>query len=106
MEENKVALFEEKHLAEFKKLSELKKEQDRLAEIEKDVKSTLEKAMEENDIVSIKNEYITISKVEASESVSIDLKALETKEPELYNDLLKDYPKKTFRKASLRFTVK
>lgn len=105
-EKNQVALFEEKHLTEFKKLSDLKKEQDRLATIEKDVKSQLEKAMDENNIVSIKNEYITISRVEGSESTSIDLKKLEEKEPDLYKDLLKDYPKVTVKKPSIRFTVK
>lgn len=105
-EKNEVALFEEQHLTEFKKLSDLKKEQDRLAAIEKDVKSQLEKAMDENNIVSIKNEYITISRVEGSESTTIDLKKLEEKEPDLYEDLLKDYSKVTVKKPSIRFTVK
>lgn len=105
-EENKVALFEQQHLEAFKQLGELKKEQDRLAEIEKNVKSELEQAMIENDIVAIKNQYITISRVSASETTSIDLKKLEEKEPELYKDLLRDYPKVTTKKASIRFTVK
>ena len=105
-EKNQVALFEEKYLATFKQLSDLKKEQDRLKAIETDVKSQLEKAMDENNIVSIKNEYISISRVEGSTKTEIDLDKLKEKEPELYNDLLKDYPKVSTRKPSIRFTVK
>ena len=98
MEDNNVTLFEQQHLAAFKQLSELKKEQDKLAQIEK--------AMDENNIVSIKNDYITISRIAASQTTSIDLKKLEEKEPQLYADLLKDYPKLTNKKASIRFLVK
>lgn len=106
MEDNNVTLFEQQHLAAFKQLSELKKEQDKLAQIEKDVKAELEKAMDKNNIVSIKNDYITISRIGASQTTSIDLKKLEEKEPQLYADLLKDYPKVTNKKASIRFLVK
>lgn len=104
--ENKVALFEQQHLEAFKQLSELKKEQNKLAKVEKDIKAQLEVAMDENDIVSIKNEYITISRVAASESITVDLDKLKDKEPQLYNDLLEDYPKVKTTKASVRFTVK
>ena len=37
---------------------------------------------------------------------SIDLKALEKKEPELYAELLADYPKETVKKDSVRILVK
>lgn len=99
-------VFEKKYLESFKQLSELKKEQDRLAEIEKNVKAQIEKAMDENNILSVKNEFVTISRVAASESKSIDLKALEAKEPQLYIDLLKDYPKVTSKNAYIRIVVK
>lgn len=106
MEQNNVVLFEQKHLEQFKKLGELKKEQDRLAKIEADVKSELEKAMDDYDIVSFSNEYVTISRVAPSQSVSVDLKQLETKEPSLYKDLLHDYPKVTNKKGYIRISVK
>lgn len=105
-EENKVALFEERHLAAFKQLSELKREQERLAEIEKSIKEELEEAMNKYDIVSIKNDWITISRVASSETVTIDLKKFKENEPKLYDELLKDYPKVTTKKASIRFLVK
>lgn len=101
-----LTVFEKKYLESFKQLSELKKEQDRLAEIEKNVKAEIEKAMDDNNIVSVKNDYVTISRVAESKSVSIDLKKLEAKEPVLYSDLLVDYPKATTRKAYIKIVVK
>lgn len=90
----------------FKQLSELKKEQDRLAEIEKNVKAEIEKAMDDNDIVSVKNDYVSITRVAESTSTSIDLKALQDREPKLYEDLIADYPKVTNKKAYIRIAVK
>ena len=101
-----LTVFEKKYLESFKQLSELKKEQNRLAKIEADVKAEIEKAMDDNDIVSVKNDYVTITRVAASESKSIDLKALETKKHDLYEELLADYPKVTTKKAYIRIVVK
>ena len=42
-----------------------------------------------------------------ADSVAIDLKAFEEKEPEAFKDILKDYPKKVKAKAGyIRFNVK
>lgn len=70
------------------------------------IKSQLMEGMDQYDIKTIDNEYCKISRVEASESKSIDLKAVQKEEPELYTDLLKDYPKISKRKASIRILVK
>lgn len=43
-----------------------------------------------------------VSATKASETLSIDLKQLQINEPELFEELLRDYPKKTVRKASAR----
>ena len=61
---------------------------------------------EEYGVESIDNEYVKISRVNGSESVSIDLKKLEKNESELYEELLNDYPKKTVRKPYLRIVAK
>ena len=106
MADNNLILFENKALTYMKNLSELKKEQDRLAEIEKTARAELQKVMDEFGIVSFKNDYVTISLVKGSTSVSIDLKSLEKQEPELYADLLRDYPKETVKKDSIRILVK
>lgn len=44
----------------------------------------------------------TVSSSKGSETVSVDLKALKEAEPDLYEDLVRDYPKKTVRKRSVR----
>ena len=106
MADNNLVLFENKALTYMKNLSELKKEQDRLAEIEKSVRADLQAVMDEFGITQFKNDYVTISLVKGSTSVSIDLKALEKKEPELYAELLADYPKETVKKDSVRILVK
>ena len=106
MADNNLVLFENKALTYMKNLSELKKEQDRLAELEKTARTELQAVMDEYGITQFKNDYVTISLVKGSTSVSIDLKALEKEEPDLYADLLKDYPKETVKKDSVRILVK
>lgn len=106
MEENSLVLFEQKYVDKFNELSDLKKQKELLEKIEKDVKEELERAMDEYGIKSVKTDKITISRVEESTSTSIDLKQLEKKEPELYSELLVDYPKVTTKKAYVKFLVK
>lgn len=103
---NELILFEEQGLQAFKALSELTKEKKRLENEEKEIKKYLEEKMEEFNIKSFDNEYIKITRVEASESTSIDLKVLADKEPSLYLDLIEDYPKISKRSAYVRFNVK
>ncbi len=106
MSDNNLILFENKALTYMKNLSALKKEQDRLADLEKTARAELQKVMDEFNIVQFKNDYVTISLVKGSTTTSIDLKALEKTEPQLYADLLKDYPKETVKKDSIRILVK
>lgn len=73
---------------------------------EKDLKDKLESLFNEYNLTSFKNDYFSITKVEASESKSIDLKTMEKNERALYDELLKDYPKITKRKAYIRISVK
>ena len=106
MADNELVLFENKALAVMKNLSDLKKEQDRLAKLETTAREELQKVMSEYGITQFKNEYVTISTVKGSTTVNVDLKELEKKEPELYADLLKDYPKTTVKKDTVRILVK
>jgi len=103
---NQVQVFENKYLAQMQQLQQLVNHKKEIEKTEKQIKKELEQAMNEYNIKSIDNEYLKITRVEASESVSIDLTAMKKKEPDLYDDLLKDYPKVTKRKAYVRFTVK
>ncbi len=104
--ENNVVLFEQKYLEKFKKLGELKKAQKELETIEKQIKSELETAMDEFDVHSIKNEYVTISRVAPAETISIDLEKLKEAEPDCYKGLIEDYPKVTKKKGYVKIVVK
>lgn len=96
--------FEEKNIAVFKQLAELKAQIKELERQQDDVKAGILKAMEHYGVTSFKNEYITISYVPDSETESIDLKALQAQEPDLYSELLNDYRKVTKRKGYVRFS--
>lgn len=104
--ETNLQLFEQNNLAAFQKLAELNRQKKALEDAEKEVKAAIETSMEEYGVQSIKNDYITISYVEASSSTTVDLAALKKSEPALYADLLADYPKTTERKAYVKFNVK
>ena len=105
-ENNQVQVFEQQHMEVFQKLSDVVKTKKQLEEQEKKVKEDLEKAMDAYDIKSIDNQFLKITRVNGSTSTSIDLKALEEKEPKLYGELLEDYPKVTTKKSYLTFKVK
>lgn len=106
MAENEVALFEKNNLVVFQRLAEFKKVKDEMEAQEAKLKEALEKSMQEHGIKSFKNDYVTLSYVEASTSETIDLKAFKEKEPKLYDELLGDYRKVTNRKAYVKIQVK
>jgi hypothetical protein len=101
-----VKAFEQNYLTVFKEMAENKKLMKQCEEKEIKIKEKLETAMKEIGIKSIDNQYLKIVYVPESHSISIDLKNLEKKEPDLYEELVTDYPKESNRKGYLRFTVK
>lgn len=101
-----IQVFENKYMAVMANIALLDKQVKEMQEQQKALKADLEKAMNEYEIKSIDNEYLKITRVEESTSTSIDLKALQKKEPALYGELLEDYPKITKRKAYVKITVK
>ena len=103
-EKTALARFAERNLSAFKALGELKQQIKSLEEQQEKVKAGILEAMEHYGVQSFKNEYITISYVPESSSESIDLKALQVNEPELYAELLEDYKKVTKRKGYVRFS--
>lgn len=123
--------FEEQNLEIFKEISHVTAQVKELQAQEKAIKESLQEQMMEHGIKSIDNEYIKITFVDESETVSvdvktlednepetfaevykdypvksIDLKRLEAAEPEFYGELVADFPKVSKRKAHLRFKVK
>ena len=103
---NEVVLFEQNQLDVMRKLSELNAEKKRIDALDAELRDKLVKAMDDYGIVNFKNDYVSITKVDATESVSVDLKALEKAEPHCYKGLIEDYPKVTKKKAYVRITVK
>ena len=90
----------EELLKELKSINDAKK---RLADREKEAKEKLEKELTNE---GYKNDFVTISYSKPSESVSIDTAKLCEHEPELYKELLRDYPKVTTRKAGFSYRFK
>ncbi len=106
--QGEIQAFNEKYLAVMKGFANLKVEIKRLQDEEKKVKEQLEQVMDEYSIKSIDNRYVRITRIapNAGKTV-IDLDALKKEEPELYEELLADYPKTSGKKApSIRFDAK
>lgn len=101
-----VTPFENDYMVVMEQYQHLTKAEKAIAEQVKNLKVKLEQAMDEYNIKSIDNEFLKITRVEPSESTSIDIKKMKEKEPDLHEELLADYPKVTKRKAYVRFTVK
>ena len=87
----------------LKALKEINEEKNILNEREKTIKKSIEDNLGEE---TYKTDFVTVSFTKPTTTISVDLKKLEEKEPELYEELLTDYPKTTTRKGSYRYTFK
>lgn len=101
-----IEVFNNRAMSVMQGIAELAKQKKQIETQDKKMREELQALCEEYEIVKIDNEYVSITQVKGSESVSIDLKKLQANESELYGELLADYPKKTVRKAYLRITAK
>lgn len=106
--EAELQVFEEKYLSVMKDLADATIQKKWLEEQEKKFKGQLEKVMDEYGIKSIDNQFLKIIRVAGSDGkTTVDLDKMQKEEPELYQELLEDYPKTTGKKkASIRFDVK
>lgn len=104
--ENEIVQFEQKEVVLLRQLVDFKKLQSSMELQEKELKTQLKSAMEKHGIKSFKNDLITITYVDESESTSIDLNTLKKKEPKCYEGLLADYPKVTKKSSYVKFTIK
>lgn len=106
--EDEIKVFNEQYLVAMQSLANLTKQKKAIEEQEKNVKGQIEKVFEEYGIKSLDNEVLKITRVAAGkDSITIDLKEFEEKEPETYAEILADYPKKVKgRSGYIKFTVK
>ena len=104
--ENEIREFERGYMNEFKRLAEIIKQKKQLEDMESKVKANLKKAIENSNVKTIDNEFVRITWVDESTQTTIDLSELAKREPELYAELLSDYPKVTRKSAYLMFKVK
>lgn len=89
---------------EILKLRDITIKQKELEEKAKNIKSNLEK----NYLTEkgYKDDIVSIPYTKSSTTTTLDLIALQEKEPELYEDLLKDYVKVTNKKGYFKYTFK
>lgn len=103
---NELKEFEQHHLKRFEKLAEVVKSKKALEALEKKIKGELEEAMNAYDIKTIDNQFMKVTNVNGSTTTSIDLAELKKKEPDLFEELITDYPKTTVKASYLTFKVK
>lgn len=106
--DEEIALFEQKYLSACQQLADAVKQKKLIEDQEKKVKEQLEKVMDEYGIKSLENDFIKFTRVaENPGKQTIDIDKMKKEEPNLYDELLEDYPKVTGKKkAYVMFKVK
>lgn len=87
------------------RLKEIKKLKDKLEAEEKEIKAEMLEELKKLGKDNYKDEYAELSIIAPTQSVSIDARAIEKKDAELYVKLMNDYPKVTKRAGYLRVKV-
>ena len=106
--EAELKVFEEQYLTVMKGLADAVKARKKLEVDEKKFKEQLGQVMDEYGIKSLDNQFVKITRVaESKGKPTVDLEKMEKEEPELYADLLKDYPKISgAKKGYVKFDTK
>ena len=97
--------IEEKYMPVLLQIRDLEEEKRELENKIKSIKKQIEEAMTEYNVTSLKTSFMNIIKTKDSESVSLDTKKLKEVEPDLYDELMKKYPKVTKRSGSVQFRL-
>ena len=105
-QETEIRAIEAQYLTQMQDLARITLQRKELESQEKAAKAQLKKAFQEYGIKSIDNEFIKITYIPSSKSVSLDTKKFKEAEPEYYEELMEDYSKETTRSATIRFNVK
>lgn len=103
--ENEIT-FNRNYLATMKRYAELEATVKELEMAKKAVRSEIKDAMKAYNVRSVDNEYVKITLVAPSTSVSIDTAALRIARPDQYDELMERFPKITKKDAHIRVAVK
>lgn len=103
--ENQIT-FEKNYLATMQRYAELEKTVKELQETQKQVRAEIKDAMKHYNVRSVENDFVKITRVESSTSVTIDTAAIRMARPEQYEELLARFPKTTHRESHIRVVVK
>lgn len=87
-------------------LQEMKNIIETLQDREKELRSELMDCLKQEGSESYENDFCKVTIRKTSESVNIDVKAIENKNADLYVKLLADYPNITKRAESLAISFK
>lgn len=87
------------------RLKEIKELKDKLEAEEKEIKAEMLEELKKLGKDNYKDEYAELSVIAPTQTVSIDAKAIEKNDAELYVKLMNDYPKVTKRAGYLRVKV-
>ena len=87
-------------------LSLILREKKELEAREKELKEKLLEQMQADGTIALDNEFIKVSYVAPQKRKSLDTMAFKKIEPDLYNELMKDYSKETVTKAFLKVSLR
>lgn len=110
--QEEITVFEQKYMTACENLAKAVKMKKQLEEEEKKAKAALGKVMDEFGIKSMDNAFIKFTRIAENPGKTetvIDLEKMKTEEPELYAELLADYPKTVTtgkKSAYVTFTAK
>lgn len=86
------AIIDAGGMAIMASLANLEKTKKEIEKDDKELRAQLTALCDKYGVKSIDNDYVRISFVEGSFSVSIDLAAFKKKEPEVYDEIMHDFP--------------
>lgn len=91
---------------DLKRLKEIKDIKSQLDAEEKDLRKRVMANLDSCNLTKYSDDIYTVQFVGATESISIDTRALQKKDPIMFGQLVEDYPKTTKRAESVRISFK
>lgn len=103
---NKIEKFNNEAKSIMKGIAELSHEKKLLDKKDKELRTNLVEIFEKYNVDFIDNEFLKISKTKGYESTSVDVSKIKKEHLDLYDELIKRFPKIRKVNSSIRITVK